>query len=215
MQRMGMNLYRARIQVADSPGHLGRAAAALGALGINILDVDVQSLRGDYSADDLLIDLTRPIDLPTIALTLESVGCEVLDVQPVDAHQLIDLPTYTLELARMLVENREPLSAEVIAEYARRLVHADLAWIGPNRAVSPRAALDRVLETGVAAQTGEPLAHGSLWSLAIPFDGVAPPQVLVLVRERLKFSYAESARVEALMRLAQSAADLPQRVGSA
>lgn len=201
-----MHLYRIRIQVTDSPGHLGRAAAALGGLGANILDVDVQSLQGGYSADDLLVDLTRPLDLPAVEHALEATGCAVLSIVGADAHELVDQTTYTLELARMLVEHNDPLSDEAIADYARRMVRADLAWVGPNRAISPRSASDRALETGVATQTCEPIDGGTLWSLAIPFEVEdATRRVLVLVRENPKFSYAESARVDALLRLAQSA----------
>jgi hypothetical protein len=49
-----MRLHRLRIHLDDSPGRLGPAGVALGAPGVNILDIDVHGGDLPWSLDTLL-----------------------------------------------------------------------------------------------------------------------------------------------------------------
>ena len=81
-----MRVYRLRVQLDDSPGRLGQAAAALGAIGVNILDVEVHGLDGDRRADEFLVDLTVPLDLPAVEQALRNVDCVVTDLRRAGPH---------------------------------------------------------------------------------------------------------------------------------
>lgn len=214
-----MRLHRLRIELDDAPGHLGRAAAALGALGVNILDVDVHGIAGDRRDDELLVDLTVPLDLPAVEAALRDVGCEVVDIRPSDPHELIDAGTRCLELAGGLIAD-QPVSDDRMGELVRALVRADLSWVGPVPGMSPSGVAARALESGAPAQGRDPVKRSPRgddvpWSLAIPFSAGERRRVLVLVRRRPRFSFTETARAQAFLRLgAVVAGTVTQRVVS-
>lgn len=85
-----------RIQLPDSPGTLGAVATALGAIGADILSVDVVERVGGVAIDDLVVELPGG-RLPDVLITAaESVeGVEVDAVRPyagiLDAHRELEL----------------------------------------------------------------------------------------------------------------------------
>lgn len=205
-----MDPYRVRVRLADTPGRLGSAAAALGAFGINIIDVDVHSVDGGAFADDLLIDLTVPIDLPVVEYALRQADCELVHLQRVDPHELTDSLTRALELAHGLAAGG--VDDDQLAEAARTLVRADLASITTVHDDGPllRGVAAEAVRRGSATQRREPtlrLAHrGDFpWVLAIPFEQGPVRRVLGLARRNPSFSFTETARVQALLRFAPPA----------
>ena len=213
-----MRLHRLRIQLDDSPGSLGQAATALGTLGVNILDVDVHGVGGDHRADVLIVELTVPLDLPAVEAALRRVGSALVDVRRADPHELVDLSTRCLELAAGLVA--EGLrSDEQVGELVRRVVRSDLWWVGPVPGISVTGVAARALDRGAPAQDQEPVKRlapvaDRAWSLAIPFSMLGPQRVLVLVRCGPRFSFTETARAQALLRLASVTAATPERHAS-
>lgn len=214
-----MHLHRLRIVLEDSPGSLGRAAAALGGIGVNILHVELH--RGEQAgiADDFLVDLTVPIDLPAVESVLRDVGCRVEDLAPADAHELVDPTTRALELASAIVTAPDPGAR--LADVASRLVRSELSWV-----VDPGSAgADGVV--AAAASRGEPvqgreaiklLPTGSRppWVLAVPVPAAAhradrrgERSVLAVARRRPAFSMTETARLQALARLAATPRPAP------
>ena len=97
-----MTPYRARIILPDEPGRLGRAATALSRLGVNILDIDVQSDDGQLWADELLIDFPFTVDPDMIDQALRIAGVELIDLRPADSHEVVDSTVHTLELVQVL-----------------------------------------------------------------------------------------------------------------
>ncbi|MGH3858130.1 amino acid-binding protein [Actinokineospora sp.] len=85
-----------RVQLPDSPGTLGAVATALGAIGADILSVDVVERVGGVAIDDLVVELPGG-RLPDVLITAaESVaGVEVDAVRPyagvLDTHRELEL----------------------------------------------------------------------------------------------------------------------------
>ncbi|GGS52347.1 MULTISPECIES: amino acid-binding protein [Actinokineospora] len=85
-----------RVQLPDSPGTLGAVATALGAIGADILSVDVVERVGGLAIDDLVVELPGG-RLPDVLITAaESVtGVEVDAVRPyagvLDTHRELEL----------------------------------------------------------------------------------------------------------------------------
>jgi hypothetical protein len=85
-----------RVQLPDAPGTLGAVATALGAIGADILSVDVVERVGGTAIDDLVVELPNG-RLPDVLITAaESVsGVEVDAVRPyagvLDTHRELEL----------------------------------------------------------------------------------------------------------------------------
>ncbi|HVF33186.1 MAG TPA: hypothetical protein VM933_09125 [Acidimicrobiales bacterium] len=93
-----MHLHRLRLQF-DAPARLGEAAAALAALGVDIVGLDVRADDGERRVDELLVDFTMPLDLAAVEHALRTVGCVVDDLRPADLDELTARATRCLELA--------------------------------------------------------------------------------------------------------------------
>lgn len=103
-----MRLHRLRITVDDEPGRFAMVAAGLGAMGVNIVDIDIHSGADGERVDELTADLTLPLDTPAIGHAVTSAGGRLLDISPVDAHVLRDGVTAAIELATRLVADGTP-----------------------------------------------------------------------------------------------------------
>lgn len=88
--------YLIRVQLPDIPGTLGAVATALGAIGADILSVDVVERGSGTAVDDLVVELPNG-RLPDVLITAaESVGgVEVDAVRPyagvLDTHRELEL----------------------------------------------------------------------------------------------------------------------------
>ena len=88
--------YLLRVQLADRPGSLGSLAVALGAVGADILSLDVVERGVDYAIDDLVVELpagAMPDALITAAEALQ--GVRVDSLRPytglLEAHRELEL----------------------------------------------------------------------------------------------------------------------------
>jgi hypothetical protein len=80
------NLYRLRLDSAGCPNTYPDLAERLGPFGVEIVcDLDGQAIvdRSSGEGDELLLDLTRPIDLPVIEHALGPTGRRVVTLLPV------------------------------------------------------------------------------------------------------------------------------------
>lgn len=200
-----MSFHRLRIQVDDVPGRLGQVAAALGRLGVNILDVDVHTVVGSTSVDQVVVELTQPIDLPALEHAVSEAGGVVTAIVAVDEHDLRDRATTVLDIAASLV-GPDQAPRDRLGDAACRLVGAELCWLAdPAGPGEPLDLVRHVAETRAPAQADAPvkrLPHeGRTWWLAVPYDEGARSSVLVLIRRGSRFTFTETARVQALLRL--------------
>ncbi len=193
-----MDLHRIRVQLRDTPGQLARVAGALGDLGVNILEVDLHSVVGAARADEMLVDLTRPLDLRAVELAVLKAGAEVLDIAPADPHELKDPVTRALELAYGFLRESDH---SALADLAAALVRADQGAIVPASGLDPVAAASARVGGG-GRQSRERADDDTLeWTLSIPFHDGHEHLVLTLSRRQPHFSFTEMARVRALLGL--------------
>lgn len=76
--RCGKNLYRLSLDGSGSDStDLGEVAERLGPFGVHVVDTGC-SARSSFAASEILIDLTRPIDLPLIEHVLRPTGRKIL-----------------------------------------------------------------------------------------------------------------------------------------
>jgi GNAT superfamily N-acetyltransferase len=202
-----MRYQRLRIQLDNNPGRLGEVAAALGRIGVNILDLEVHSVASGSCVDEVIADFRAPVDFTAVERAVRDAGGVLVDVAPVDAHELRDRATTALQLATSLVEPGVGQS-ERISEAARQLVGAELAWgMDGQEPGDTLEVVRRVLDTRSPVQVDAPVkllpnAGTRTWWLGLPVetDG-ADLAVLVLVRRGARFTFTETARVQALLRL--------------
>lgn len=115
-----------RVQLPDRPGTLGLVASALGAIGADILSVDVVERSSGVAIDDLVVELPSG-RLPDVLITAaESIdGVEVDAVRPyagvLDAHRELELVE---EIAA-----QPKLGLQLFAEGVPRIVRAGWALI--------------------------------------------------------------------------------------
>lgn len=123
-----------RVELPDNPGTLGAVATALGAVGADILSVDVVERGGDIAIDDLVVELPSG-RLPDVLITAaESIdGVSVDAVRPyagvLDTHR-------ELELVEEIAQ-RPSEGLQVFAEGAPRIVRAGWAVIVTDNAGHP------------------------------------------------------------------------------
>lgn len=95
------------LSLADRPGALGAVASRIGALGGDLVDIDVLDRSNGIAHDELTVDLASEEVATIIAAelaALEGVGVEqVTGIEP-DGHQLL---VDSLEVAGALVAERE------------------------------------------------------------------------------------------------------------
>lgn len=203
-----MQLWTTRVEFDDRCGQLAKLTAAIAALGASIVDLDVHRLGNDQVADDLVIDAKVPLDAPLLAFALEQAGARVASLRPADPHELADRATRALDIAAGALSGPD-VTTEALAAHAAQLVQAQLAWVGPAPGCEPPPLAADALASGTPSRGRLPVerlppqADGEpTWGLAVPVDRPgAPRAVLVLVRPNPAFSFTETARVQAFLRL--------------
>lgn len=201
-----MTPHRLRILLADEPGRLGRAALALSELGVNILDVDVQRADGTRWTDDLLVELAADVDRDAVAAALDLVGVELLDLRPADSHDLVDGVTRALDVAHSLMSGAAPDDDRILVAVGQ-LTRVELAWITPNRLLALHGVTAEAMITGSPHQHREwskslHAGDGPVWALAVPFDHGDHRRVVTVLRTAPRFTFSETARLQALLRVA-------------
>ncbi len=155
--------YLLRLRLPDRPGALGAVASALGAVGADILSVDVIQRARDSATDDFVVEL--PPDkladsLVSAAAAVE--GVHVESIRPYAGH--ID-PHRELELLEALAVN-PAASLAVLCDGAARVFRAGWALV----LAAPTAGRSRVLARGGAAP--------ELDDLEVPWWPPRPARVL-------------------------------------
>jgi hypothetical protein len=115
-----MPTYVLRVWLPDRPGALGAVASRVGAVGGDVVGIDILERGGGRAIDELVIDLPDP---GLVSLLLEEVRCvdgvDVEEIRPVPAGRR-DPDMSALETAELLVSEVSP----------RGLVEAMVVQIG-------------------------------------------------------------------------------------
>jgi hypothetical protein len=204
-----MRFHRLRIQVDDLPGRLAAVAANLAACGVNIVDIDVHSAGSRARVDELIVEFTVPLDLPAVEYAVTSARAAFLDIEAIDPHALCDRATSALDAAASAI-GADPASAGVTAA-AQALVEAEVAWDAPGDGLgADHPVVRQALDGRSPVHASEPvqrLPNGDrpTWWLALPYESPAGLRVLVLVRRTARFTFTETSRLQALLRVATAA----------
>jgi hypothetical protein len=198
-----------RVWLPDRPGALGQVASRIGAVGGDVVGIDILERGAGRAIDELAVELPDPAlaDL-MVAEILHVDGVDVEEVRPV-ADALRDPRLDALETAAILVGASTPEEAiDALCTHAVRTVGA--AW----GAVVAREPAELVAERGEVPSVGWLLAfvEGSATSARInggvhgPDDVVWAPLpganlALVLGREGTAFRARERRQVAALARI--------------
>lgn len=210
-----MDLYRLRIEVVDDPGCLGHVLVALGELGVNVVEIDCHTVDGTARVDDLLVHLTRPLDIPAIVHTAERAGCDVIDVGRLGVHELQDPVTRAMRLLAHIATT-DTVTRVLIAWCAGELVHSDLASVIDERFAAADSIAGQALAGNVAVHGREwvkrlPSSGVAPWTLAVPFGRPGQRAAAVVSRTTSSFTRTETARLVALLDIAshRTAMELP------
>lgn len=118
-----------RAWLPDRPGALGQVASAIGAVGGEIVGIDILERGGGRAIDELAVDVADH-GLASLVAAIRSVdGVDVEDARPVEggAH---DPRSDALEVAAVLVGARDRSGLlEGLATHGRRLLAADWASV--------------------------------------------------------------------------------------
>lgn len=134
--------YLLRLVVPDRPGALGAVATALGAVGADIISLDVVERGGDVAVDDVVVELPRdrlPDSLMTAAHQVP--GVQVESIRPFAG----SLSTHReLELLEELARTGESTANKLLVVELPRVFHCSWAAIlhGPAPSCATLATSD-------------------------------------------------------------------------
>ncbi|MFM7064517.1 MAG: ACT domain-containing protein [Actinomycetes bacterium] len=201
-----MPVVAVRVWLPDRPGALGAVASRIGAVGGDVIGIDIIDRGAGRAVDELVVEL--PEDGLTDLLLREVADVEGVDVE--DVRELDGPPpdpsVVALSLARSLRDagtDRMPL---LLAEGARQLLAADWAAVVPLDGAAPLAAAgpdvpaDAWLAALVAGATAGSGSTGLDAVAVVRLDRVAA--ALVVSRERLPLRGREQRVLEELAGLA-------------
>lgn len=199
--------WRLRFTVADEPGRLAAAAAALADLGINILSLDFHVVSPAEVIDEATVSLPPWLDVPAVEHALRGTGATDVWAVPIPVRDLEDIATRVLRLAAdVLTAGSSPRSlCDTIVE----LVDAELAWATPidparphGSGASARDGLVRLRREHVKRLP----SRGGAWTMAVPDHPIAPRRIFGAARRSSPFTSTEAARVRAMLQVAACAA---------
>src|SRR3954452_22392502 len=122
-----MTTYVVRVWVPDRPGALGAVASRIGAVGGDLVGIDILEQGGGRAIDELVVDLPDPDHVPLLIAEMSEVdGVDVEELRPV-VESLRDARLDALETAAVLVE--QPTVEALLSALAQHaLVDFDGEW---------------------------------------------------------------------------------------
>jgi hypothetical protein len=199
-----MTNLRLRIELADRPGVFAGATAALAALGVDLLAVDVLEENGPTVVDELVVSLPPGVTVQDVEDVLRVAGAIELLSTSVDSPTR-DPVVRVLEDAVTVLSS--PWHAAAKGEALAAVAYADIGQLldvgEALRFPLARRAIDtQVPAAGRAGPDASPLAVPSGWVLWAAQAGPDPAFVAVVGRRlNVRFSAAEAARVRAFATL--------------
>lgn len=203
-----MTNLRLRLELADRPGVFAGATAALAALGVDLLAVDVLEDYGATVVDELVVAMPPGVAVQDVEDALRVAGAiEVLSTSyggPIEdavVRVLSEMRTVLTSLWDPDAKGRA-LASVAYADAGMLLDVGDAARFPLAR----RALETQVPATGPAGPDTSPLGLGSGWVLWVAVEGPEPPVMAVVARRlNVRFSATEAARLRAFATLLMTA----------
>jgi hypothetical protein len=199
-----MTNLRLRVELADQPGVFAGATAALAALGVDLLAVDVLEENGPTVIDELVVSLPPGVTVQHVEDVLRVAGAiELLSTS-------IDVPTrdpVVRVLDHAVTVLTSPWDADAKGEALAAVAYADVGQLidvgeALRFPLARRAVETRIPAIGRADPDASPLAIPSGWVLWVAQAGPDPAFVAVVGRRlNVRFSAAEAARLRAFATL--------------
>jgi hypothetical protein len=207
-----MTTFVLRVWLPDRPGALGAVASRIGAVGADVIGIDILERGGGRAIDELIVDLPDPALVPLLLQEVTEVdGVDVEDIREATSAAL-DPRLDALETAAMLIGSPSSDSLlESLCEYAAATLSAD--W-GVVLTLDDRV-IESVRGNAPHAEWLAAFIDGSRASARLGGDGAAPDDVvwaalanaglaLVLGRDGRPFRARERREVAALARIVDS-----------
>lgn len=137
-----MTTHTVRVWVPDRPGALGAVASRIGAVGGDLVGIDILERGGGRAIDELVVELPDDALVPLLIAEVSEVdGVDVEDVRPATAG-LVDARLDALETAAVLVEQDTLASLlDALAVHANHDFQADWAAVVDLGATEPVASV--------------------------------------------------------------------------
>jgi hypothetical protein len=199
-----MTHLRLRVELVDRPGVFAGATAALAALGVDLVSVDVLEENGPTVIDELVVAVPPGVTVQNVEDVLRRAGAiELLSTA-------VDVPTRdpvvrALEHAATVLSS--PWSAAATGDALAAVAYADAGRLldvdEAGRFPLARRAIDtQVAAAGRADRDASPLGIPSGWVLWVAQAGPDPAFLAVVARRmNVRFSAAEAARLRAFTTL--------------
>ena len=190
-----MTTHAIRITLPNEPGSLAAATAAMAALAVNVIDVDVHELDGLHVVDEVVVWLPEDVSPAELRAALLEAGCLEVQTMP-HSHHTADAIVRCLDgLARCLPSSIHQKDA-LLTVAAQLMPGAVVDILEPAASEAAATAIERGVPVGSVTRTPTPS-----WSVSLPYPEDEPVVVIRLCRERLRPSSTEIARVRALLRV--------------
>jgi hypothetical protein len=139
-----MTTHTVRVWVPDRPGALGAVASRIGAVGGDLVGIDILERGGGRAIDELVVELPDDALVPLLIAEVSEVdGVDVEDVRPATAG-LVDARLDALETAAVLVEQHSADSLlDALSVHASHDFQADWAVVVDRGAPEPMASVGR------------------------------------------------------------------------
>jgi GNAT superfamily N-acetyltransferase len=204
-----MELWRLRVEADDVPGQLASIAESLAGVDANIVSIDVHAAGGSRVADEVVITTADPVDPTLLARVLAARGAHLVDARTADAHELVDPATQALDaVAGVVAAGAGPAALGAAMAQVVRCERSYLRPVGVGLALGEleaRAVAEDRPAMGRALLKSLPSGGAGAWVLAMPTALGGRPHVAVAARRTPRFSYTETARLRALLGLAEAA----------
>jgi len=196
-----MPRFAIEISLADQPGALGFVASTIGAMGGDVVDIDVLEHARGRARDEITVNLPSARDSEALVERLgELEGVEVEAISPVGEyghHLVVD----ALEVAAALLEEREvPALLDALASGVLAAFSASWVVVATEGQSRPLAAAGGVPPASVTRTGGGPIRFSDEDDrVATPVDGQT---TLVVGREGWPFRNRERRELTTLGRIA-------------
>jgi hypothetical protein len=205
-----MTTHTVRVWVPDRPGALGAVASRIGAVGGDLVGIDILERGGGRAIDELVVELPDDALVPLLIAEVSEVdGVDVEDVRPATAG-LVDARLDALETAAVLVEQDALESLlDALAVHANHDFQADWAAVVDLAATEPVASVGSPppavwLGAFVAgSRASEQAGNGESGPDDVAWTGLEVADLaLVLGRRGRPFRARERRQLTALARIA-------------
>jgi hypothetical protein len=199
-----MTNLRLRLELADRPGVFAGATAALAALGVDLLSVDVLEENGPTVVDELVVSLPLGVTIQDVEDVLRMAGAIELLSASVDGPTR-DPVVRVLDHAVTVLTS--PWDAAAKGDALAAVAYADVGQLVDVGEAARFPLARRALETqvpaaGRAGPDSSPLGIPSGWVLWAAQAGPDPAFLAVVGRRlNVRFSAAEAARLRAFATL--------------